>query len=210
MAEERTNQVVGYPTREIRVTGERSASMVHTTISVSRFEQQLINMSMSSASNMREGVRKAADRFKNALDTFEAELRECQRDLDLATKRKRPTGRRDNAQPAQRIEVQKNQVVSKPQQPAGQGQKVAKGSGPAKAQDGNQTKQKVSADASKQQQPKSGAPQQSGDVKAKPKQAPKTVETTQAASELAATATVKPNEAKQSQPQAEKALPILD
>lgn len=102
MADDRNNPVVGYPTREIRVTGERCASMVHTTVAVSRFEIQLVNMSMSSASGMREAVRKSSDRFKRALDAFEAELRECQRDLDLASKRKRPANRKPSKGNGQR------------------------------------------------------------------------------------------------------------
>lgn len=102
MADDRNNLVVGYPTREIRVTGERCASMVHTTVAVSRFEIQLVNMSMSSATNMRDAVRKSSDRFKRALDAFESELRECQRDLDQASKRKRPANRKPSGGPAQR------------------------------------------------------------------------------------------------------------
>lgn len=102
MADDRNNVVVGYPTREIRVTGERCASMVHTTVAVSRFEIQLVKMSMSSATNMRDAVRKSSDRFKRALDAFESELRECQRDLDLASKRKRPDNRRPSGGAAQR------------------------------------------------------------------------------------------------------------
>ncbi|WGK63501.1 hypothetical protein QAO71_17180 (plasmid) [Halopseudomonas sp. SMJS2] len=102
MADDRNNLVVGYPTREIRVTGERCASMVHTTVAVSRFEIQLVNMSMSSANNMRDAVRKSSDRFKRALDAFESEIRECQRDLDLASKRKRPANRKPSGGSVQR------------------------------------------------------------------------------------------------------------
>jgi trehalose/maltose hydrolase-like predicted phosphorylase len=165
MADDRNNQVVGYPTREIRVTGERCASMVHATVAVSRFEIQLVNMSMSSATNMRDGVRKASERFKNALDAFESEMRESQRELDIATKRGRPTNRRPNNAVAQQTPANKRPAQ---QQKGNQNQPNAKA-----PKQTNNTQKANATTTTPRPENKSPEAKSGGDMKAQARPAPK-------------------------------------
>jgi len=95
MAEAPSNAAVGYPTREIRITGERVAQMVHTVIQVSRFEKKLIELTMNGRRETRSLVRSASERFNRALTALENELKEAERELAIA---QRPADR--NSKPA--------------------------------------------------------------------------------------------------------------
>lgn len=86
MAEAQNNAVVGYPTREIRITGERVAQMLHTVIQVSRFEQKLIDLTMKGRRESRPLVKSASERFSRALNSLEDELKEAERELAMAAR----------------------------------------------------------------------------------------------------------------------------
>ncbi|MAG64954.1 MAG: hypothetical protein CMK74_03650 [Pseudomonadales bacterium] len=216
MADDRNNQVVGYPTREIRVTGERCASMVHTTVAVSRFEIQLVNMSMAGASNMRDAVRKSSDRFKRALEAFEAELRECQRELDLASKRKRPANRKPSGKPVQRTaQDQANNPAIKQPSSASTGKTAANSSSkPNKAEQNQQAK--APAPQGQAQKPSDSQKGAGGKQKQKPvKQRPAATEEASAAQRPATPSTpeteqqpaVVPDKGAEQQPKASTSEP---
>lgn len=121
MAEEKSTPQVGYPTREIRVTGERVGSMVALTIATSRLEQSLIQMSMSNSPAIRRAHREANEIFQRAINQFEDNLRDAQKVLDQAGRGANQQGRRTPGRT----------------QPQGQGQRQQ----PAKAQTSTEPKQ---------------------------------------------------------------------
>lgn len=92
---------MSYPTREIIVTGERVATMVHTTILVSRLEQRMLSLSMSGAAEARNVVRRNSQRFMDALNAFEVEMRAIQNEVEQAGRRtgQRRTNRQAEAKP---------------------------------------------------------------------------------------------------------------
>lgn len=105
--------VVGYPTREIRITGERVALMFHTCIRVSRFEQSLVSMVMAGNNTTRASVKAAAERFNRALTHFEEELKEAERELNNAS---RPSNRsRTNQDSKPQSGASKQSQAAKPQ-----------------------------------------------------------------------------------------------
>lgn len=113
MAEAPSNAVVGYPTREIRITGERVAQMLHTVIQVSRFETKLIELTMKGKRESRALVRSASERFSRALNSLEDELKEAERELAIAA---RPADR--NSKPARKNTTGQNGQARNPSPPA--------------------------------------------------------------------------------------------
>jgi hypothetical protein len=85
MAEQQSIPEVGYPTREIRITGERVALMFHTCIRVSRFEKSVVAMAMNGNRDARALVKAATERFNRAISNFEDELREAEKEIKAAS-----------------------------------------------------------------------------------------------------------------------------
>lgn len=125
MAEEKSTPQANYPTREIRVTGERVGSMVALTIATSRLEQSLIQMSMSNSPSIRRAHREANEIFQRAFNQFEDNLRDAQKVLDQAGRGGNQQSRRNvgRAQPqgqGQRQQPAKAQTSAAPKQAAEQ------------------------------------------------------------------------------------------
>lgn len=75
------------PTRTIAVNGERTASMVRSTIRVSQIESRILHMSMAGSSQMASAVNRASEDFQRAYATFEASLKAIASDLEITSRR---------------------------------------------------------------------------------------------------------------------------
>lgn len=99
MADERTNEA-RHPTREVRVTGERSATLVGMAIQASRFDLTILQMKMAGSPETRSRANAAAERFERALNNFDAEMREVNKELSSNTRgAQRPNNRQSAQQP---------------------------------------------------------------------------------------------------------------
>lgn len=99
MADERTNEA-RHPTREVRVTGERSATLVGMAIQASRFDLTILQMKMAGSPETRSRANAAAERFERALSNFDAEMREVNKELSSNTRgAQRPNNRQSAQQP---------------------------------------------------------------------------------------------------------------
>lgn len=81
MADTRSTEIK-VPTKEVRITGERTATLVGLAIQASRIDTSILAMKMAGPDTRRR-ANEASERLERAVSQFEAELREVRIDLDL-------------------------------------------------------------------------------------------------------------------------------
>ncbi|MFW5300944.1 hypothetical protein ACOAMY_16625 [Pseudomonas aeruginosa] len=152
MADERSNEAL-HPTKEVRITGERSATLVGMAIQASRVDTTILQMKMAGSPETRRRANEAADRFERALNAFDAEMREVNKDLNLNR-----NGGGQSARSAQQPGRSKQAPKPVLQNAKKGGEQQAQAQGTAKATQTGQQKQSSSAKP-QAQQPKNGAGQ---------------------------------------------------
>jgi hypothetical protein len=135
MADTRSTEIK-VPTKEVRITGERTATLVGLAIQASRIDTSILAMKMAGPDTRRR-ANEASERWERAVAQFEAEMREVRIDLDLTR-----TAPRQAIRAAQKAEATEK------------GQQVA----PAKSKPGKQKRKKKASPqaqigAAKQPQP---------------------------------------------------------
>ncbi|MEQ1053996.1 hypothetical protein [Pseudomonas aeruginosa] len=152
MADERSNAALN-PTKEVRITGERSATLVGMAIQASRVDTTILQMKMAGSPETRRRANEAADRFERALNAFDAEMREVNKDLNLNR-----NGGVQSARSAQQPGRSKQAPKPVLQNAKKGGEQQAQAQSTAKATQTGQQKQSSSAKP-QAQQPKNGAGQ---------------------------------------------------
>lgn len=130
MADTRSTEIK-VPTKEIRITGERTATLVGLAIQASRIDTSILSMKMAGPDTRRR-ANEASERWERAVSQFEAEMREVRIDLDLTR-----TAPRQAIRAAQKAEAKEKgpQVAQAKSKPAKQNRKK-KGTPQAQGQGG--------------------------------------------------------------------------
>ncbi|HCF1756980.1 MULTISPECIES: hypothetical protein [Pseudomonas] len=167
MADERSNEAL-HPTKEVRITGERSATLVGMAIQASRVDTTILQMKMAGSPETRRRANEAADRFERALNAFDAEMREVNKDLNLNR-----NGGGQSARSAQQPGRSKQAPKPVLQKAKKGGEQQAQAQGTAKATQTGQQKQTSSAKPQGQQPQNAGQktnskPQQPAGAASKP------------------------------------------
>jgi hypothetical protein len=170
MADNANAQAAGR-TREIRITGAMTASVVGLIPQVSRLEEKLINMSMSSSPQLRTRVNNITDRFQRALRNLEEELRAASKDAELDTRRsaqrparqERPAttnqaakdnaGQSNSTQQQSKPQKQAQGQANPPKEKAGQAKTQKAPTTPAAQQDGQTANKQEPKKANQPNQP---------------------------------------------------------
>lgn len=152
MADTRSTEIK-VPTKEVRITGERTATLVGLAIQASRIDTSILAMKMAGPDTRRR-ANEASERWERAVAQFEAEMREVRIDLDLTR-----TAPRQAIRAAQKADAKEK------------GQQVA----PAKSKPGKQKRKKKASPqaqgqigAAKQPQPAAAAAQSKSQQKPAP------------------------------------------
>lgn len=160
MADERSNEAL-HPTKEVRITGERSATLVGMAIQASRVDTTILQMKMAGSPETRRRANEAADRFERALNAFDAEMREVNKDLNLNR-----NGGGQSARSAQQPGRSKQAPKPVLQNAKKGGEQQAQAQGTAKPTQTGQQKQSSSAKPQGQQPKNAAGPK----TNSKPKQ----------------------------------------
>ncbi|HBO7965236.1 TPA: hypothetical protein L5C46_003701 [Pseudomonas aeruginosa] len=152
MADERSNEAL-HPTKEVRITGERSATLVGMAIQASRVDTTILQMKMAGSPETRRRANEAADRFERALNAFDAEMREVNKDLNLNR-----NGGGQSARSAQQPGRSKQAPKPVLQKAKNGGEQQAQAQGTAKATQPGQKKQSNSAKPQGQQPQNAAGP----------------------------------------------------
>ncbi|HGN1515742.1 MULTISPECIES: hypothetical protein [Pseudomonas] len=152
MADTRSTEIK-VPTKEVRITGERTATLVGLAIQASRIDTSILAMKMAGPDTRRR-ANEASERWERAVAQFEAEMREVRIDLDLTR-----TAPRQAIRAAQKADAkEKVQQVAPAKSKPGKQKRKKKASPQAQGQIG----------AAKQPQPAAAAAQSKSQQKPAP------------------------------------------
>lgn len=108
MAEKPNQPNINLPQRTITITGEHSARMCQNTVRVSRIEQRAIQIAMAPPA-IRDSGRRAMERFAQAINHFEAELTQIERDIEASSRGGNGGKRRRNGEQQRGNDQRQNQ-----------------------------------------------------------------------------------------------------
>lgn len=146
MADTRSTEIK-VPTKEVRITGERTATLVGLAIQASRIDTSILAMKMAGPDTRRR-ANEASERWERAVAQFEAEMREVRIDLDLTR-----TAPRQAIRAAQKADAkEKGQQVAPAKSKPGKQKRKKKASPQAQGQIGAAKQPQPAAAQSKSQQ----------------------------------------------------------
>ncbi|HBO2935029.1 TPA: hypothetical protein L4R50_000023 [Pseudomonas aeruginosa] len=154
MAEKPNQPNINLPQRTITITGEHSARMCQNTVRVSRIEQRAIQIAMAPAA-IRDSGRRAMERFAQAINHFEAELSQIERDIEASSRGGNGGKRRRNGEQQRGSEQRQNQGRDNN---AAAGAASAKATAKPSAKPAAPAKGATEADQAKPAKPSSPAP----------------------------------------------------
>lgn len=160
MTTENQNPRASYqaPTRELRIEGERTATMFALATQVSKLDAHLRNLATVPTMEARRTYREATEKFQRMIGTFEDALHELLKDSQVQSRR---GGRQQNTRPARPITQDKQGTAENAGQSnkPGKSEKTAQSKPPQEKNPGTQQQPPKPQQHTKTQKP-GGKPQQ--------------------------------------------------